>query len=67
MLGKWHRAGSACIARVRRAAQVRLVRGLGSFAAQIRLAASAGEACGQLRVARARERAEVTLLWGGAQ
>ena len=70
-------AGGACrasgtgqvrrAARVRRAAQVRLVRGLGSFAAQIRLAASAGEACGQLRVARARERAEVTLLWGGAQ
>ena len=36
VLGKWHRAGSACIARVRLAAQVRLVRGEGgSFAAQI--------------------------------
>eukprot|EP00964_Phaeocystis_antarctica_P165043 scaffold144299_cov148-Phaeocystis_antarctica.AAC.1 len=44
VLGKWHRAGSACIARVRRAAQVRLVRGLGSFAAyqQVKRAGSFG-------------------------
>ena len=61
VLGKWHRAGSACIARVRLAAQVRLVRGEGgSFAAQItglqRVRLAAGEACGQLRLARERGR-----------
>ena len=69
VLGKWRRAGLACFARVRLAAQVRLVRGEGgSFAAQItglqRVRLAAGEACGQLRLARERGHARMSLYYG---